>query len=204
MLLDAGGARPLDDVSVVLVNAIDRNLVARDLTQKTGDFDLGIPAAGFYFLKLEDLHSPKRQLDPIPVLVVQGAKRELTLAVQETSCGMQYSELCNKGMEVVSHLAGMLTDASGAAVDRARIELLRPSDKRTLATIAPDKSGRFDFQYMPDDEYGLRISAVGFAPLLVPVNLASNTMANALDIQLKVIGTSCEDSTSSGEGGSVK
>ena len=207
MLLDAGMATPLADTSVVLVKAIDGSLIARDLTQKTGEFDLGSPAAGFYFMKLQDLHSPNRELDPIPVLIVEGAKRELTLAVQETSCGMQYSELCTARPETVSRLAGKIVDPSGAVIDRARIELLRSNEKRILATIAPDKSGHFDFQYMPDDKYRLRISAVGFAPVLVPLNLSSDKKTNpSLDLRLRVIGSSCGGmrSASSSEGSSLK
>jgi Carboxypeptidase regulatory-like domain len=193
-LLDAAMATPMADTDAVLVNAIDGSLVARDLTRKTGEFDLGIPAAGFYFMKLQDLHSPDRKLDPVPVLVGKGQNRELTLAVQATSCGMQYSELCSTQAETVSHLAGRLADASGAVIDRARIELLRPEDKRTLATVAPDKSGHFDFQYMADDEYQLRISAVGFAPVLVPITLASDSKAKgSIDLRLNVIGGSCND-----------
>jgi len=191
-LLDAAGATPLADVSVVLVNAIDGSMAARDLTREAGEFDLGIPAAGFYFVKLQDLRSPIRQLDPIPVLVSKGVSRELTLAVQETSCGMQYSELCTARPEAASHLAGNLADVSGAVIDRARIELFKTGDKRTLATVAPDKSGHFDFQYMPDDEYQVRISAVGFAPLLVPITLTSDTKSKgSIDVHVNAIGGSC-------------
>lgn len=197
ILLDAGNAAPLTHTPLELVNAIDRSLVARDLTQETGDFDLGAPAPGFYFLKLASSRSANPEgLGAIPVLVVKGLPRELVLAVQGTSCGMQCSELCTARTQAVSHLAGTLADASGAAIARTRIELLRPGDKRTLATVAPDKSGHFDFQYMPDDEYQFRISAVGFAPLLVPITLASDSNTkNSVDLQLNIIGSLCNDAT---------
>jgi hypothetical protein len=206
-LLDAGTAIPLANTSVTLVNAIDGSLSTADMTQKTGEFDLGIPAVGFYFLKLKDLRHPNSELGPIPVLAVEGPKRELNLAVQETSCGMQYSELCTARAETVSHLAGKLADTFGAAINRAQIELLRPHDKRVLATIVSDKLGHFDFQNMPDDEYQLRVSAIGFAPLLIPITLASqSTTEGLIDVQLNLIGSSCGggSSTASNMGSAVK
>jgi hypothetical protein len=109
--------------------------------------------------------------------------------VQESSCGMQYSEVRTARAKTVSHLVGNIIDPTGAVIGRARIELWRPPDKRILATVTSDKNGHFDFQHMPDGEYQLRISAVGFAPILVPINLASDDKAEgSIDLQLNVIG----------------
>ena len=195
IILNSGNATPLSDTYLAFVHAIDGSLRARNMTQKTGDFDLGKPEPGLYFLKVDTLRSgdwePRGE---IPVLVENGPERELTLAVAETSCGMWYSAVCTAPEKTVSHLAGTLVDASGAVVDRAQIELMRPHDKRVLASVASDKVGHFDFQYMPDDEYQLRISAVGFAPRLIPITLASSSKTKiSIEVQLNVIGSSCGD-----------
>jgi len=208
ILLNAGSATPLEDTSVVLVNAIDGALIARDLTQKKGEFDLGRPESGFYFLRIDPLRSgdwePRGE---IPVLVANGQERNLTLAVQQTSCGMQYTEVRTAPMKTVSHLVGNIVDSSGAVIGRARIELLQPPDKRILAAIESDKNGHFDFQYMPVGGYQLRVSAVGFAPTLVPINLVSEDKSKgSIDLQLNVIGSSFDgmSGVSSDKGSGVK
>ena len=205
MLVGAAMAMPMVSTSAVLVNALDGSLVARDLIQKTGEFDLGIPAPGFYFMKLQDLQSPNRELDPIPVLILEGPKRELTLASRETSCGMQYAEVRTVPTKTVSHVGGKIFDDSGAVIGRAQIELLQAPAKRVLATVTSDQKGHFDFQYMPDGEYQLRITALGFSPILLPIILASDDKSQEfIDQQLHAIGFDGVSGSSSYEGDGVK
>ena len=193
-LLDSGTAKPLPDTSVVLVHAISEALSARDLTEKTGKFDLGTPEPGLYFLKIDTLRSgPWEPRGEIPVLVANGQKRDLTLVVGETSCGMWYSELCTAPAVKASRVAGQIVDPSGEGIERAQIELLSAFGKEKTLNTAPDKSGHFSIKDVQDGDYQLRISAIGFGPSQIPVTVSPGSSERQIQVVMNVLGSSCAD-----------
>ena len=193
-LLDSGTSKPLPDTSVVLVHAISGALSARDLTKEAGKFDLGTPEPGLYFLKIDTLRSgawePRGE---IPVLVAKGQKQDLTLAVGETSCGMWYSELCTAPAVKVSRVAGHIVDSSGAAIDGARIELLNESGKQEVLSTVPDKAGYFYIKKIPEGNYELRVSAIGFGPSQMPVTVSIGASEQQIQVRMNVLGNSCAE-----------
>ena len=200
ILLNSGNAVPLEDTYVALVYAIDGSLKARDMTRKTGDFDLGRPEPGLYFLKIDTLRSgdwePRGE---IPVLVANGQERDLTLAVGQTSCGMWYSELCTAAAIKVSHLAGRIVDSSGAAIERAQIELLTASgNQKTVTNTVPDRAGHFYVNDVPNGDYQLRVSAVGFGPSQIPVTVSPGASEQQIQVSMNVLGTSCAEAKGHG------
>jgi uncharacterized surface anchored protein len=195
-LLDSRNAKPLMNTSVELVHGVDGSLEARSRTGEMGNFELGNPEAGLYFLKIDTLRSG--DLEPkgaIPILVVPGATRHIELAVGESSCGLLYSEACRRNSATISHVRGRLTDSEGAVINRAQIELFRVSgDAKAVETATPDKTGHFTIQNASPGEYQLRISSVGFAPLFVPLTVVpAQDSVRSIDVQLSVLGSSCAD-----------
>jgi uncharacterized protein YfaS (alpha-2-macroglobulin family) len=82
------------------------------------------------------------------------------------------------------HLAGFVTDSTGAPVSGVAIEDCDPSYKQVLASATTDANGHFDF---PKTKMGtthyLHLESRGFDPMRIPVKLRRFSKAN-LKIQL--------------------
>src|SRR5260370_42266504 len=93
IFLASGTAKPIATTSLQLVHGLNGSLESRLLTDETGRFDLGSPQPGLYFIKVDSSHPGVWEPHgSIPVLFKPDLKGELTLAVGETSCGMEESE----------------------------------------------------------------------------------------------------------------
>jgi len=193
-LLDSRTAKPLAATSLELVAGLSGTLNARLLTDDSGKFDLGSPEPGLYFIKVDPLRSGDWEpRGSIPILVVPKSTRELNLTLGESSCGMLYSEICAVFPITVSQLHGNLSDEEGAAINRAHLELVANSTQQiAIKSAAPDKEGHFSLTDVTTGEYQLRISSTGFAPLLIPITVASKASTDdALDVKLSVLGGAC-------------
>ena len=176
IFLTGGTAKPIAQSSLQLVHGLDGSLESRLLTDETGRFDLGSPGPGFYFIKVDSsLPGPWEPRGAIPVIVKPGSKRELVVALGESSCGMEYSEVCGAPAVTVSRVEGNVSDPEGAAISHANIELFRSKSKDQAATktVTPDSDGHFSMADVASGDYQLRISSTGFAPLFIPISVRS-------------------------------
>ncbi len=198
ILLNGGTAKPLAETYLQLVHGLNGSLESRLLTDETGRFDLGAPEPGLYFLKIDPsrpgLWEPQGS---IPVLVKPDVKRELALAVAESSCGLEYSEVCGAPAVTVSRVEGNVTDPEGAVIGRANIELFRSNSKEQAAikTATPNSDGHFTIADVAPGDYQLRISSIGFAPLFIPVTVGPKASIDGpLRVKLGILGGACPGS----------
>jgi len=195
----SGTAKPLADASLQLVHGLNGSLESRLLTDETGRFDLGSPEPGLYFIKVDSSHPGLWEPHgSIPVLVKPGVKRELALAVAESSCGLEYSEVCGAAPVTVSHVEGNVTDPEGAAISRANIELFlsNSKDQAAIKTATPDNDGHFTIAEVAAGDYQLRISSTGFSPLFIPITVSPKASTDGpLKVKLGILGGPCPGST---------
>jgi hypothetical protein len=198
IFLTGGTAKPIATTSVQLVHGLNGSLESRLLTDETGRFDLGSPEPGLYFIKLDPARPGVWEAQgSIPVLVKPGGVRELTLAVAESSCGLEYSEVCGAPPVTVSHVEGNVTDPEGAAIGRANIELFlsKSKDQPARKTVTPDSDGHFTIAEVAPGDYQLRISSTGFAPLFIPITVGPKaSLDNPLNVKLGILGGACPGS----------
>jgi hypothetical protein len=192
--LDSRTAKPIAETSLRLVHGLNGSQEGRVVTDQVGRFDFSSPEPGLYFIRVDSLR-PGEPRGSIPVLVTPESMRDLFLALGESSCGMMYSEVCVASPTTVSHLDGKLSDKQGAAIDRANIDLVQKSnDQRTMKSVAPDKAGHFAIPDVPPGDYQLRVSSVGFAPLLVPLTVVPKASTDtSIDVQMSILGSSCAE-----------
>jgi len=198
IFLAGGTAKPIAQSSLQLVHGLDGSLESRLLTDETGRFDLGSPEPGFYFIKVDSsLPGPWEPRGAIPVMVKPGSKRELTVAVGESSCGLMYSEVCGAPPVTVSRVEGNVFDPEGAAISRANIELFRSKskDQAAMKTAAPNSDGHFSMADVASGDYQLRISSTGFAPLFIPITVGPKApIVGPLNLKLGMLGGVCPGS----------
>jgi hypothetical protein len=198
IFLASGTAKPIAATSLHLVHGLNGSLESRLLTDETGRFDLGSPEPGLYFIKLDPARPGVWEAQgSIPVLVKPGGVRELTLAVAESSCGLEYSEVCGAPPVTVSHVEGNVTDPEGAAISRANIELFlsKSKDQPARKTVTPDSDGHFTIADVAPGDYQLRISSTGFAPLFIPITVGPKaSLDNPLNVKLGILGGACPGS----------
>jgi hypothetical protein len=203
MFLASGTAKPIAQTSLQLVHGLDGSLESRLLTDETGRFDLGSPEPGLYFIKVDPalpgLWEPR---GVIPVVVRAGSKRELVVALGESSCGMEYSEVCGAPAVTVSRVEGNVSDPQGAAISRANIDLFlsKPKDQAAIKTARPNSDGHFSMADVAPGDYQLRISSTGFAPLFIPITVGPITVGpkssidGPLHLKLGMLGGACPGS----------
>ncbi len=196
--LAGGTAKPIGTTSLQLVHGLNGSLESRLLTDETGRFDLGSSEPGLYFIKLEPaLSGPWEPRGTIPVVVKPGSKRELVVALAESSCGLEYSEVCAAPAVTVSHVEGNVTDPQGAAIGRANIELFlsKSKDQAPFKSVTPDNDGHFAIAGVGAGDYQLRISSTGFAPLFIPITVGPKaSVGGPLNLKLGVLGGACPGS----------
>jgi Carboxypeptidase regulatory-like domain len=198
IFLASGTAKPIATTSLQLVHGLNGSLESRLLTDETGRFDLGSPEPGFYFIKVEPaLSGPWEPRGTIPVVVKPGSVRELVVALAESSCGLEYSEVCGAPAVTVSRIEGNVTDSQGAAIGRANIELFqsKSKDQAAVKSVAPNNNGHFTIADVAPGDYQLRISSTGFAPLFISITVAPNaSIDRPLNLKLGVLGGACPGS----------
>jgi hypothetical protein len=198
IFLAGGTAKPIAQSSLQLVHGLDGSLESRLLTDETGRFDLGSHEPGLYFIKVESsLPGPWEPRGAIPVMVKPGSKRELVVALGESSCGMEYSEVCGAPPVTVSRVEGNVSNPEGAAISRANIELFpsKSKDQAPLKTVTPDSDGRFSMADVAPGDYQLRISSTGFSPLFIPIKVGPGASSDgALHFKLGMLGGACPGS----------
>ena len=198
IFLASGTAKPIATTSLQLVHGLNGSLESRLLTDETGRFNLGSPEPGLYFIKVDPaLPGPWEPRGAIPVVVKAGSKRELVVALGESSCGIEYSEVCGAPSVTTSHIEGNVTDPQGAAISRANIALFLPKSKDQVAikTVTPDSDGHFAMADVAPGDYQLRISSTGFAPLFVSIKVGSKASVDGpLNLKLGMLGGACPNS----------
>jgi uncharacterized surface anchored protein len=198
IFLNSGTAKPIAQTSLQLVHGLDGSLESRLLTDETGRFDLGSPEPGLYFVKVDPaLPGPWEPRGEIPVLVKPGSKRELVVAVGESSCGLMYSEVCGAPPATMSSVEGTVSDPEGAAISRANIALFRSKSKDQVAikTVTPDSDGHFTISDVAPGDYQLRIGSTGFTPLFVPIKVVPKASIDGpLNLKLGMLGGACPGS----------
>jgi hypothetical protein len=198
IFLAGGTAKPIATTSLHLVHGLNGSLESRLLTDETGRFDLGSPEPGLYFIKVDPaLPGPWEPRGTIPVVVKPGSKRELVVALGESSCGLEYSEVCGASAVTVSRVEGNVTDPEGAAISRANIELFlsKSKDQSAIKTVPPNSDGHFSMADVAPGDYQLRISSTGFAPLFIPVTVGPKASINGpLNLKLGMLGGACPGS----------
>ena len=198
IFLAGGTAKPIAQSSLQLVHGLDGSLESRLLTDETGRFDLGSPEPGLYFIKVESsLPGPWEPRGAIPVMVKPGSKRELTVAMGESSCGLMYSEVCPAPPVTLSRIEGNVTDPEGAAISRANIDLFpsKSKDQAPVKTVTPDSDGHFSMADVAPGGYQLRISSTGFSPLFIPMKVVPKASSDgALHLKLGMLGGACPGS----------
>jgi hypothetical protein len=198
IFLAGGTAKPIATTSLRLVHGLDGSLESRLLTDETGGFDLGSPEPGLYFIKVDPaLPGPWEPRGTIPVVVKPGSARELVVALAESSCGLEYSEVCGAPAVTVSHVEGNVTDPQGAAISRANVELFlsKSKDQAASKTATPNSDGHFTMADVAPGDYELRISSTGFSPLFVPVTVGPKASVDGpLHLKLGVLGGACPNS----------
>jgi hypothetical protein len=203
IFLASGTAKPIATTSLQLVHGLNGWLESRLLTDETGRFDLGSPEPGFYFIKVEPaLPGPWEPRGTIPVVVKPGSARELVVALAESSCGLEYSEVCGAPAVTVSHVEGNVSDPEGAAIGRANIELFLSTskDQAAVKSVTPNNDGHFIIADVAPGDYQLRISSTGFAPLFIPVTVSSKASIDVpLNVKLGILGGACPGSKATQE-----
>jgi len=198
IFLASGTAKPIATTSLHLVHGLDGSLESRLLTDETGRFDLGSPEPGLYFIKVDPaLPGPWEPRGTIPVVVRPGSARELVVALGESSCGLEYSEVCGAPAVTVSRVEGNVSDPQGAAISRANIDLFlsKSKDQAAIKTAAPNSDGHFTMGDVVPGEYQLRISSTGFAPLFIPITVDSKASIDGpLHLKLGMLGGACPNS----------
>jgi hypothetical protein len=198
IFLAGGTAKPIATTSLQLVHGLNGSLESRLLTDETGRFDLGSPEPGLYFIKVDpSLPGPWEPRGTIPVVVKAGSKRELVVALGESSCGMEYSEVCGVPAVTVSRVEGNVTDPQGAAIGRANIELFlsKSKDQAAIKTVTPNSDGHFTMADVAAGDYQLRISSTSFAPLFIPITVDSKASIDGpLHLKLGMLGGVCPNS----------
>jgi hypothetical protein len=198
IFLAGGTAKPIATTSLQLVHGLNGSLESRLLTDETGRFDLGSPEPGLYFIKVDPaLPGPWEPRGTIPVVVKAGSKRELVVALGESSCGMEYSEVCGAPAVTVSHVEGNVTDPEGAAIGRANIELFlaNSKDQAAIKTATPNSDGHFTMADVAPGDYQLRISSTGFAPLFISIKVGRQVSIDVpLNLKLGMLGGACPGS----------
>jgi hypothetical protein len=198
VFLAGGTAQPIATTSLHLVHGLNGSLESRLLTDETGRFDLGSPEPGLYFIKVDPaLPGPWVPQGTIPVVVKPGSKRELVVALAESSCGLEYSEVCGAPAVTVSRVEGNVTDPQGAAIGRANIELFLPKskDQAPIKSVTPDNDGHFAIAAVGAGDYQLRISSTGFAPLFLPITVGPKASIDGpLNVKLGILGGACPGS----------
>ena len=198
IFLASGTAKPIATTSLQLVHGLDGSLESRLLTDETGNFDLGSPEPGFYFIKVDpSLPGPWEPRGTIPVVVKPGSKRELVVALAESSCGLEYSEVCGAPAVTLSRVEGNVTDPEGAVINRANIELFqaKSKDQAAIKSVTPDSDGRFTMADVAPGDYQLRISSTGFTPLFIPITVGPKaSIDHPLNLKLGMLGAACPGS----------
>jgi hypothetical protein len=198
IFLASGTAKPIATTSLQLVHGLNGSLESRLLTDETGRFDLGSPEPGLYFIKVDPAFpGPWEPRGTIPVFVRAGSKRELVVALGESSCGMEYSEVCGAPAVTVSHVEGNVTDPQGAVISRANIELFlsKSKDQAAIKSATPNSDGHFTMADVAPGDYQLRISSTGFAPLFVSIKVGSKPSVDGpLHLKLGMLGGACPNS----------
>jgi hypothetical protein len=195
ILLAGGTAKPLAAAPLQLVHGLNGSLESKLMTDQAGRFDLGSPAPGLYFIEVDPARPglwEARGL--IPVLVKPDLKRELALAVGETSCGLTYSEVCVAPPVSVSRVEGQVSDSQGAAIGRANIELFlsRSRDQAAIKTVTSESDGHFTIAEIVPGDYQLRVSSIGFAPLFISIAVGPKASTDGpLNLRLGMLGGVC-------------
>jgi hypothetical protein len=198
MFLDSRTAEPAGETALQLVNGLNGLLESRFLTDETGRFDLATPQPGLYFIKVDSLRPGEwESRGSIPIFVTPEGRRELSVALGESSCGMMYSEVCASAPAIVSRLEGTLTDDQGAVINRATIELVaKSSEHAATKTLLLNKEGHFSLNDAASGDYQLRISSIGFAPFLTAVTITPRPASDtSLNIRLRILGSACTDAS---------
>ncbi len=194
----SGTAKPIATTSLQLVHGLNGSLESRLLTDETGRFNLGSPEPGLYFIKVDpSLPGPWEPQGTIPVVVRPGSKRELVVALGESSCGLEYSEVCGAPAVTVSRVEGNVTDPQGAAIGRANIELFlsKSKDQAAIKTVTPNSDGHFIIADVGPGDYQLRISSTGFGPLFIPITVGPKASIDGpLKVKLGMLGGACPGS----------
>jgi hypothetical protein len=198
IFLASGTAKPIKQTSLQLVHGLNGSLESRLLTDETGRFDLGSPEPGLYFIKVDPaLPGPWEPRGAIPVVVKPGSKRELVVALAESSCGLEYAEVCGAPAVTVSRVEGNVTDPEGAVIGRANIELFlsKPKDQGPIKSVTPNNDGHFTMADVAPGDYQLRISSTGFAPLFIPITVGPKASIDGpLHLKLGMLGDACPGS----------
>ncbi|HWY19845.1 MAG TPA: carboxypeptidase-like regulatory domain-containing protein [Candidatus Acidoferrum sp.] len=198
IFLASGTAKPIATTSLHLVHGLNGSLESRLLTDETGRFDLGSPEPGLYFIRVDPaLPGPWEPQGTIPVVVKPGSKRELVVALGESSCGLEYSEVCGAPAVTVSRVEGNVTDPQGAAINRANIELFlsKSKDQAAIKTATPNRDGHFALADVAPGDYQLRISSTGFTPLFIPIKVGPRVSIDGpLNLKLGMLGGTCPGS----------
>jgi hypothetical protein len=198
IFLAGGTAKPIATTSLQLVHGLNGSLESRLLTDETGRFDLGTPEPGLYFIKVEPaLPGPWEPRGTIPVVVKPGSKRKLVVALGESSCGLEYSEVCGAPPVTVSRVEGNVTDPQSAAIGRANIELFlsQSKDQAAMKIVTPNSDGHFTMADVAPGDYQLRISSTGFAPLFIPITVGpKSSIDGPLHLKLGMLGGACPGS----------
>ena len=194
----SGTAKPIATTSLQLVHGLKGSLESRLLTDETGRFDLGSPEPGLYFIKVDPaLPGPWEPQGTIPVIVKPGSARELIVALGESSCGLEYSEVCGAPAVIMSRVEGNVTDPQGAAIGRANIDLFlsKSKDQAAIKTVTPNSDGHFTIADVAPGQYQLRISSTGFGPLFIPITVGPKASIDGpLNIKLGMLGGACPGS----------
>jgi hypothetical protein len=72
----------------------------------------------------------------------------------------------------LAEVAGTVTDASGAAVSGARVQIQRMEDKSSRNTVA-DAAGKFSFAALPPGRYRVQVESAGFRTSVRAISLAA-------------------------------
>jgi uncharacterized protein YfaS (alpha-2-macroglobulin family) len=72
----------------------------------------------------------------------------------------------------LAELAGTVTDASGAVVSGARVQIQRMEDKSNRNTVA-DAAGKFSFAALPPGRYRVQVESAGFRTGVRAISLAA-------------------------------
>ena len=195
-LISAPTGKPLADISLSLVDGLAGTRVSSAITDDSGQFDLGAPVNGFYFLKVYSGLSGDRELTgDVPVIVGSAGKANISLAAEETTCGLSYGEVCRVPKIVTGRLRGSVGDKLNPGFP-AKIVLsrLKKDGGRTDKSVEADQTGSFDFSGVPSGDYELQINYYFQSPVIVPVTVDLSSHNDApLRIDMASLNHTCDD-----------
>lgn len=173
-------------LSLDLLDAISGRVVASMNTGSRGEFDLGRPASGIYFVRLNPYTAFHQRIEGLISIAVdpRALADKLDLNVVWTSCGLSYTDLrgCPRSDVRVRKLDGHVSGSMGRGVRRAEIVLLDGA-QNPVVHVTSDPSGNFSFSGPLAGTFELRIEARGFNPIHTPLHIEPTADASFLDIQ---------------------